>query len=148
MASKDIKHKGRITAISHGEITVTILTKSACASCEAKGMCNSFEMKDKEVYVNYFGHETWTVGEDVNVTMKPSMGRKAVFVGYVIPLLVLILAMTVAANLTTSEAIIGASSIGAVGIYFLLLWLFRNKLNNTFTFSIEKYTEDDSACEF
>ena len=147
MASKDIKHKGRITAISHGEITVTILTKSACASCEAKGMCNSFEMKDKEVYVNYFGHETWAVGEDVNVTMKPSMGRKAVFVGYVIPLLVLILAMTVAANLTTNEAIIGASSIGAVGIYFLLLWSFRKKLNNTFTFSIEKYTEDDSACE-
>ncbi len=147
MASKDIKHKGRITAISNGEITVTILTKSACASCEAKGMCNSFEMKDKDVYVHYFGQETWSVGEDVNVTMKPSMGRKAVFVGYVFPLLVLILAMSLVANLTPNELIIGASSIGAVGLYFLLLWLFRDKLNNTFTFSIEKFTGEDFTCE-
>lgn len=147
MASKDIKHKGRISAISHGEITVTILSKSACASCEAKGVCNSFEMKDKDIYVHYSGPETWSVGEDVNVTMKPSMGRKAVFVGYVFPLLVLILAMSMVANLTPNEAIIGASSIGAVALYFLLLWLFRDKLNNTFTFSIEKFTGEDFTCE-
>jgi len=147
MASKDIKHKGRISAISHGEITVTILSKSACASCEAKGLCNSFEMKDKEVYVNHIGNETWAVGEDVNVTMKPSMGRKAVFVGYVIPLLVLILAMVISANLTTNEAVIGLSTLGAVGIYFLLLWAFRDKLNSSFTFAIEKFSGDDSACD-
>lgn len=148
MATQDIKHKGRITAISHGEITVTILTKSACASCEAKGLCNSGEMKDKDIYVNYFGGKNWVVGQDVNVTMKPSMGRKAVFVGYVIPLLVLILVMTLVANLTPNEAIIGASCISSVGIYFVLLWAFRSKLNNTFTFSIEKFTSDDSICEF
>ncbi|MEI6348402.1 MAG: SoxR reducing system RseC family protein [Bacteroidota bacterium] len=146
MASRDIKHEGRISAISAGEITVTILAKSACTSCEAKGMCGSSEMKDKEIFIKYSGAESWKIGEIVNVAMKPSMGRKAVFLGYVFPLMFLIITMAITANLTDNEGIIGLSTLGSVGIYFTLLWTFRDKLNNSFTFSIEKYSNYESVC--
>jgi sigma-E factor negative regulatory protein RseC len=146
MASRDIKHEGRITSISGSDITVTILAKSACTSCEAKGLCNSSEMKDKEINIKYFGTQSWNINEVVNVTMKPSMGSKAVFYGYILPLIFLIAALVISANLTKNEIVIGLSTLGGVGLYFVLLFAFKEKLNNSFTFMIEKYSGNEFDC--
>ncbi len=146
MSKDEIKHEGRISSINQNTITVTIITKSACASCKTKSLCSSFEMKDKQIQVKNFGNQQWVIDEIVNVTMKRSMGNKAVFLGYLLPLFFLIITMVIATNITSNEAIIGISSIAAVGIYFYLLWLCSNKLKNTFTFKIEKYTNYDDLC--
>lgn len=147
MATKIIKHDGRITAINGNDITVTILAKSACTSCEAKGLCNSSEMKDKDIQVKYYGTLKWEIGEVVNVTMKPSMGPKAVFYGYVYPFLFLIAALIVVANITSNEIIIGLSAIAGVAVYYTLLWMLRDKLNSTFVFELEKFVDTQSICQ-
>ncbi len=146
MASRDIKHDGRITAIEGSCITVTILAKSACTSCEAKGLCNSSEMKDKNIQIKYLGALNWKIGEVVNVTMKPSMGSKAVFYGYIFPFLFLIITLIVVANITSNEVVIGLSAIIGVAFYYFLLWLMRAKLNNSFVFNIEKFIDTQSLC--
>jgi sigma-E factor negative regulatory protein RseC len=146
MATRNIKHDGRITSINENDITVTILAKSACTSCEAKGLCNSSEMKDKDIHIKYLGTFKWEVGEVVNVTMKPSMGPKAVFYGYVYPFLFLIAALIVVANITPNEIIIGLSALGGVAIYYTLLWMLRDQLNSTFVFELEKFIVTQSVC--
>lgn len=147
MATRIIKHDGRITAINENDITVTILAKSACTSCEAKGLCNSSEMKDKDIQIKYVGSLKWKAGEVVNVTMKPSMGSKAVFYGYVYPFLFLIATLIVAANITANEIIIGLSALGGVAVYYTILWMLRDKLNSTFVFELEKFVDTESICQ-
>jgi len=146
MATRIIKHDGRITAINGKDITVTILAKSACTSCEAKGLCNSSEMKDKDIHINYLGAQNWEIGEVANVTMKPSMGTKAVLFGYIYPFLFLITTLIIVANITSNEIIIGLSTLGGVGVYYTLLWILRNKLNSTFVFELEKFNQTNSLC--
>ncbi len=147
MAAKKIKHDGRITAIHGSNITVTILSKSACTSCEAKGLCNSSEIKDKDIDIKYFGTETWEVDQLVNVAMKPSMGSKAVLYGYLFPFLFLIAALIAVSAITPNEIIVGLSALGGVVLYFVILWLFREKLNDTFIFEIEKFVDTQSICK-
>lgn len=143
---RDIKHEGRITAITEKKVTVTILAKSACASCETKGLCSSSEMKDKEIEIDRVGGQMLRVGEMVNVAMTPSMGSKAVLFGYVLPLFFLVGAMAVSSYLFNNEGVVGLSALASVAIYYFILWLFRDKLNSTFVFRIERWLKDDISC--
>ena len=42
-----ITHQGRVESINEKHIKVRITQTSACASCEAKKLCNSSESKEK-----------------------------------------------------------------------------------------------------
>ena len=88
---KSVDHKGTIIEITEGNIKVEIINKSMCAACHAKGFCTTGDTKDKVIDVAYFNNGEYSVGDSVVVTMKRSMGFKAVWISYVIPLLILLI---------------------------------------------------------
>ena len=67
-------------------------------------------------YANY------DVGDEVEVVLKASMGMKAVWLAYCIPLLVLLGVILGLLALGVGEVVAGLSGIAAVGIYYFLLW--------------------------
>lgn len=77
------------------------------------------------------------VGDDVELVLKASMGMKAVWLAYFVPLLVLLGVILGLIALGVGEVPAGLSGIAAVGVYYFLLWLFRDRLRNEYVFTIK-----------
>ncbi len=132
----EISHSGRIVAIDSQAITVEFVTEDACASCKASALCGMSEGKVKVLQVPaQLGFE---VGEEVNILLKRSMGLKAVWLAYVLPLVIMVAVLLGLTALGLSELVAGLCGIAAVGLWYLVLWLMRDKLKNEYTFYIKK----------
>jgi len=140
MSSKPnvIEHLGRVDAITATDIRVTIISQSACASCHAKGACSAADVAEKQVVVSRSYHN-YTVGETVKVTMQQSLGFKALFLGYILPLIVLVASLFVFNALGFSESVSGLLSLAVLVPYYLMLYLFRKRIEKQFHFDIEKF---------
>ena len=88
---KSVTHKGTIIEITPECIRVEIINKSMCAACHAKGFCSAGDTKDKIIDVEYYNNGEFAVGDEVEVIMNRSMGFKAVWISYVIPLFILLI---------------------------------------------------------
>jgi len=135
---EDIKHPGVVKSIEGNRIIVEIISKSMCSACHAKSMCTMGDMKVKEVEVWKGSKDEYVVGEEVNLKIKRSLGLRAVWISYVIPLFILLVFLLSLSNLCGSELATGGVSVGAVAIYYLLVYLFRKKIAREFVFTIEK----------
>ena len=83
-------------------------------------------------------YATYGVGDEVDLVLKASMGMKAVWLAYFIPLIVILAVILGLIALGVGEVVAGVSGIGAVGIYYFLLWLFRDSLRNEYVFTIKR----------
>ena len=136
-----VEHEGIIREISENFITVEIINKSACAECHAKGFCVAGEEETRLVDVQYDIStlvEQYEVGDKVNLVLNQSLGISAVFISYAIPLVVLILLLLILSNTGLNELAVGLLSLAGVAVYYLFVFLFRDRLERIFTFSIEK----------
>lgn len=136
-----IAHEGVISAISETSISVDIVSKSACSACQARSVCTASDEKVKTVEVpltigSLAAH--YQVGDRVNVILSSSLGTKAVFYAYGIPLILLLISMIVASSCGMKELYVGLTGIGIVIFYYIVLAFFKGRLSRFFTFSIEK----------
>jgi sigma-E factor negative regulatory protein RseC len=137
MAKKnEIRHSGKILEITPDFTTVQIVVSSACASCHARTMCGMSEDEEKVIMVPtdpYAGHK---VGDEVEVMTKMTMGLKAVWISYVIPLAVLMILILSLSAVISNELVLGLVAIAGVALYYFGIWLFRDRLSNEFVFYI------------
>ncbi|MBQ3742657.1 MAG: SoxR reducing system RseC family protein [Bacteroidales bacterium] len=141
MAKERIEHEGRVIAVDKDYISVEIVNKSACAACHAKGVCGASDESVKVVEVAQditTLTEDYQVGETVNVVMSSAMGTQAIWLAYVVPLLVLMLSILVFSLCGAGEVLMGLGSLGAVALYYLGVFFYRKKISKIFIFSIEK----------
>ena len=82
-------------------------------------------------------YEPRNIGDIVQVKTKMTMGLKAVWISYVIPLAVLMILILSLSSVIGNEVISGLVAIGGVGVYYLVIWLLRDKLQNEFLFYIK-----------
>ncbi len=134
---KEVSHEGRIVEITPDFTSVEIVSSSACSACHAKGLCGFSESETKLVMVPTDPYAERNVGDIVNLVMKPSMGLKAVWISYVIPLAVLMILILVLSHFFDNELLTGGLSVAGVALYYLLVWIFRDKLKNEFVFCIK-----------
>lgn len=135
---KIIKHSGIVTAIEKKRVTVKMHVVSACQSCEAHAKCGFAEAKDKEVEIETRDWESYKIGDNVDVVIQSGNGLYAVFIAYVAPAIVLLGAFAFFYSLHLSEGAIGLLTIAAVALYGIAIFLFRSKLQQKFTFKIQK----------
>ena len=134
---EEITHKGRIVAIDPEITTIEIISEAACASCHAKGLCGLGEQKVKQVEVRTSAWNPHQIGDEVEVVLKKSMGYKAVFISYGLPLVVLFVALMVLNSLGIGELYAGLGAIGAVILCYFVLFLFRNKISKDYSFFLK-----------
>lgn len=137
MARNEISHRGIITAMTPELTTVEIISVSACAECHAKGVCGMSESKMKEISVPTDPYSDRKVGDEVDVVLKKSMGLKAVWISYVIPLFILMILILSLSSVTVHEVYAGLGAIGGVALYYLLIYIFRDRLAKDFVFFIK-----------
>ena len=135
-----VEHEGRIIEISEDFISVEIVNKSACAACHAKGVCAASDESIKVIEVPYDLHtltSDYKIDDQVNVVMKGSLGLKAIWIAYVVPLIVLVASIIVLSLLKLNEVWVGLGTLMILAIYYFGVFLCRKKLSKIFTFYIE-----------
>lgn len=135
--SKSIEHKGRIDSIDDNKINVSFIALSGCASCHAKGVCTVADMQEKSVEVFDYTNQ-YQVGEEVNVTLKQALGFRALFLGYVLPFILVLTLLIVLSVATHNEAIAGLGALVVLVPYYSVLFILRDKIRKKFTFTINK----------
>ena len=137
MAKKnEIAHTGKIVHIDPDFTTVEILVSSACSECHAKGLCGMSEAEEKIIMVPTDPYSEHAVGDQVQVKTKMSMGLKAVWISYVIPLAVLMILILSLSFVISNEFLRGGAALAGVGAYYFVIWLLRDKLSDQFEFYI------------
>jgi sigma-E factor negative regulatory protein RseC len=127
---------GIISNIDINSIYVSIQAQSACSSCHSKGVCSVTEMKEKIIEIPRELNDTYKIGDHVTVLMEKSMGTKAVLIGYIIPFLLLLMALILSMEFFKSEIIAGILAIGILAVYYISLYISRDKIKKKFRFSI------------
>ena len=130
-------HTGKVVSMTPTMTTVQIVSQSACSECHAAGLCGLSEYTEKAVEVPTSPSATYGVGDEVQVVLKASMGFKAVWIAYVLPLVVLLAVALGLIALGVPEVVSGLAGIGAVALYYLVIWLLRDRLRNEYVFTIQ-----------
>ena len=161
-----IKHDGIIIALNeNGTALVRIVQTSACAACKAKAMCASAESAEKEMTVTLAypyplpegkgvntAHQTYAIGDEVEVMVQQKMGWKAVVLAYLLPFFVMLAVMFIGNGLLAMgdgatgllgdeakrEAVLGTVALCAMAVYYLVLGMFKDKLQKEFSFTARK----------
>ena len=115
---------------------------SACSGCHAKAVCGVDESKDKIVEVVTLAASEYAVGDSVEVALRQkSMGVMSVLLAYVIPFFVLSLLLYGVSALGGSDEMAALAALAGVGLYYIGLWLVRDKVRNKIEFTITKQTK-------
>lgn len=138
MAKNEVSHAGIVREITQEATTVEIIASSACSSCHAKGMCGVSDEQVKMISVPTDPYSDYQVGDEVDIVLKKSMGLKAVWISYVIPLMILMILILSLSSVTVHEVYTGLIAIGGVALYYLIIYLFRERLAQDYVFSIRK----------
>ena len=139
-----IKHDGIIIALNEdGTALVRIVQTSACAACKAKAMCASAESAEKEMTVTLANSPSpiadIKVGDTVEVMVQQKMGWKAVMLAYLLPFFVMLAVMFIGnAIWAVREEILGTVALCAMALYYLVLGMFKDKLQKEFSFTARK----------
>lgn len=137
-------HDGIVKKVRKGFVEVQIKSISACATCQAHARCGFAESKDKTVEVPTSDWQSYSEGERVTVHIDESRGMLAVWIAYVLPALLLIAAIVTLSLLHLPEWAVVLSAFAVLGLYILVLYLSRRKVESRFTLTISPNCEANS----
>ena len=133
----EVDHIGKVVSITPQTTTVAFVSHASCSSCKAAALCGMAEAEEKAVQVPTDPYASYGIGDEVRIILKATMGLKAVWLSYFIPLLVLLAVSLGLIGAGVGELFSGLAGIGAVGVYYFVLWLFRDRLRNDYVFTIQ-----------
>lgn len=96
------------------------------------------ESKEKIIDAYVLNGETYSIGEEVMVSGQLSTGYKAVFLAFILPLILLVASAMITMPLLKNELLCVVITLLVVAIYYGVLSLFRDRLQKQFCFWIEK----------
>lgn len=131
-----IEHKGVVTAIGNGTATVRLLGTGdgECQGCAIAGFCR----KPVEVEAKVADASQLRAGSQVTVTAEASTRRRAMALLAGAPLLLLVGSLGLASWLGADDLAAGTISLAAMAVWYAVLYIFRNNLNNTIHFKVSE----------
>ena len=133
-----LQHKGVVHSIAESTVVVSVKSESACAGCHAKGICGE-SGSQRLISVKTPDASEYSVGDRVVVALlRESMAISSIVWGYVIPLVVLLVALFGSVSFGLTDGASALISIVAVAIYYVGLYLARRVFERKIEFTIYK----------
>ena len=133
---KTIEHTGIVQTVNERSIDVRIVSHPACMGCAATNICDVSDAKEK--IINTVKSIDVVVGEEVNVMMSRAQGFKALFLGYLLPFLIVMFLLITLSSLGVKELFAGLIAFGSLLPYYIIIYRLREKIDKSFSFSIKK----------
>lgn len=137
MSGKEITHEGIVQEVRDDHVIVNFVSHPACSSCRIKNHCSLSGSEVRNLEVPATG-EAYKAGEKVIITLGQSKGFRAVLLGYFIPFIVLFTVLIILLEFTNNEIVAGLISLSCLVPYYLIIWILRGKVNESFKFRILK----------
>ena len=136
--SSSLQHRGTVESVTNDTVVVSVMPESACAGCHAKSICGEHGEKREIVVKTPYAAE-YTPGERVIVALEHNrMGLISVVWSYVLPLIILVGVLFGARAFGVEDGIVALSSMAAITLYYVTLYLMRNKFDKKIKFTIIK----------
>lgn len=140
------KRVGQVTEVRSGVVTVRIAQLSACTGCHARSVCVSSDCVDRYVTVDIDPKAQFSVGDTVVVQGEMFVGRLAVLLSFVLPLLLLLVSLLLGIKmLELKEGPAVLLALLVLGGYYGLLRLLDPQLGRVLRLSISKESGIDIA---
>ncbi len=131
-----IRHPGVVEKIETARVFVRIRSQAGCGHCQARGHCGMAESVDKIVEVDTPEAGSYSAGQAVEVFLSYSLGYKALMLGYIVPLLLLLSVLFAVALTTKNEGLAALSAVLLMLPYYAVLYHHRDRLRKTFHFRL------------
>ncbi|MDY5858779.1 MAG: SoxR reducing system RseC family protein [Porphyromonas sp.] len=132
------RRAGVVHSVRPGEVVVRIQQQSACSGCHAKDFCCSTDCADRDISIQT-SDGSYRPGDRVFVEGRDSIGRMAVLLSFVIPIILFVLVLALGLRLWAwGELSALAAAFGSLGLYYLLLRLMDPSLGRIMRFEITK----------
>ena len=136
MKNEVIEHTGIVERVGDNLVVVRIMQASACSACKARSFCASSENKEKMIEV-HSPVINCKAGDEVTVCATASMGRDAVVLAFVIPLVLMMATLAATLKITHSEPIAALAGVGILLPYYIVLYTQKNRLSRKMNFWIK-----------
>ncbi|MFW5725470.1 MAG: SoxR reducing system RseC family protein [Bacteroidota bacterium] len=135
----NIEHPGIIDRIEKDRIWVSIMPQSACGNCQSKSYCGMAEVAEKIVEVQPKSTaQQYKAGQKVVISLKRSLGYRALFLGYLLPFLVVMITLITTLSITGNEALSAVLSLLVVIPYYTILYWKKEAIKSSFRFYIKQ----------
>lgn len=148
MENKTLCHEAIVKKVDDDKVTVQMHVESACATCHTRHLCGMSESKLEELVIHNFYHDHFEIGEKVQVEIKNTLAWKAIIICYFIPFIVLIVSLFTLTKVLEQELASVLISLGAVALYYFIVWLFRDKIEHNTQFVITKKSNINHVYSF
>lgn len=125
-------------------VTVGVSADEDCSSCPAARLCGVASSSSRTVQVAVTSPSLYRPGQRVTLRGSERMHRKAVMLATVLPCIALIAIMTLVWLLTANELVAALSGVGAMCLFFIVLYMMRNKIAHEFAFEIVPISETEN----
>lgn len=132
-----LRHTGIVKQVTPSSLIVSIINQSACSGCHVKGACTVADVQEKDIEITNF-RNNYTPGSMVTVIFRESSGLRALFLGYVLPFLILLITLIIAIEVTGNELFGGIIALAMLVPYYFALYFTKDKLKKIFTFELEE----------
>ncbi|MBT8280862.1 MAG: SoxR reducing system RseC family protein [Muriicola sp.] len=132
--SNEFVHSGVVSKIQEKSILVSLDKNIQCDSCSVKGVCGVSDLSTKIIEIPNT-EKSFQIDENVTVTLKRSLGQKAVFWAYLFPF-ILMLGTLIIASAIFAEWIAGLLSLLILVPYYTVVYSLRDYFQKTFRISV------------
>lgn len=136
MAKNTIEHDGIVIKVADTYIIVAIQNQSACAACHSKGACGLSEVMQKNITAEK-PNTNVKVGDKVIVSASTGNAMLSVLLAYIIPSALIIVILTLLVLAGFSEVMAATLSLLTIAIYFITLYLLRDKFAQKIKFKVK-----------
>lgn len=139
-SSGTIRQSATVIRVDAAEIEVEVCRPEACAACKAKSVCSEGGGEGKRMTLVNDG-QGYRVGEQIQLVMRRSAGLKAVVIAYLVPVVLVVAALLIFQATPMSDTTAALLTLGILVLYFVIIRLLRERINNQLTIEIEKEIE-------
>ncbi|MCM1517970.1 MAG: SoxR reducing system RseC family protein [Pseudoflavonifractor sp.] len=132
--TSQITHNGIILSVNGNEITVRITDTDSCNTCAARVLCHSTDNGKIKITTDMPRH--YNVGDKVTVGISDTAQAAAIWLSIAIPCIILLVVTGVVFIYGSSQGWAALAGIGAVAIYYMSLYIYRQRLRQRWMWKI------------
>ncbi len=130
----EITHEATVVDIDKNIITLELIKTDACHSCAIKNVCQ----QKRNILAKVDNPQNYTNGQTVSVFIEEKKALTAIFLGYILPLMLVLAALFGVLYFLGDETLAAFVSLSILPLYYLGIYCFDKKLKKTLSVRVEQ----------
>jgi len=126
----DIVHQGKVISVSQNRVTVSFEKHQSCQGCKAKHSCSLMTQQNQEVGITVDNPQDYKAGQEVELLINAKAGFAAVFLAYILPLMLVLIVLFGVWLWQKDEALAALLSLLSLVPYYAALYALQGKLQS------------------